>query len=283
MHGGLILAILTLALWLRWVWRPTPDDSWSLRWQSALTGFCLPPLMLLSSAIAVLWMGCYGHMLGLPVGRYGCWLAALILGLASAALLVTFGQGCQSCLRLRHYPVIWVERAQARCIPEETAFAAQVGFWRPQLIVSQGLLTHLNHQELQAVLAHEQAHAYFHDTFWFFWLGWLRRLTCWLPHTEALWQELLLLREIRADRQATQAVDALLLAEVLVKLVALPLQRHPSVAEAFSHSPLPGRLEQRVEALIAVQPVSEASSHELAFYLSLLLGLMPLATVLLHN
>jgi Zn-dependent protease with chaperone function len=51
-------------------------------------------------------------------------------------------------------------------------------------------------------LAHEQAHAHYRDTFWFFWLN---VLTSWLPHTEALWQEILFLREIRADEKAKES------------------------------------------------------------------------------
>ena len=55
--------------------------------------------------------------------------------------------------------------------------------------------------------------------FGFFWWGWLRRLTEWLPHSKELWQELLLLRELRADQWAAQQVDPLVLAESLLLMV----------------------------------------------------------------
>jgi len=72
----------------------------------------------------------------------------------------------------------------------------------------------LDNAHLDAVIAHEQAHFYW-DTFWFFWLGWV--LHCHCCNTESLWQELLILREVRADHWAAQQVDPLLLAESLLR------------------------------------------------------------------
>ena len=92
------------------------------------------------------------------------------------------------------------------------------------------MLDALDRPHLDAVLAHEQAHVYYRDTFWFFWLGWIRSFTIWLPNTEAVWQELLLLRELRADRQATEQVDFLLLAESLLIVAQNPLLASPAIS-----------------------------------------------------
>ena len=64
----------------------------------------------------------------------------------------------------------------ARILETDFLYSAQIGFWQSELVVSQGLLKSLDSEHLNAVLAHEQAHVYYRDTFWFFWLGWLRTI-----------------------------------------------------------------------------------------------------------
>ncbi|PSN19838.1 peptidase M56 BlaR1, partial [filamentous cyanobacterium CCP5] len=75
--------------------------------------------------------------------------------------------------------------------------------------------------------------------------------------------------------------DGLLLAEVLVKLLALPLNRPPATLEAFSHDSR-SRLEQRIEALIS-PPASGFETTGTATGPGLMLSLLPLITVLLHG
>lgn len=282
MHSSLLLAVLAIALGLRWQWQPAPHRHWPQRWQQTLAIFCLPPLLLLSAALAVLQMGHHGRMLGLPVGQLGCWLALAILASGLSLLMVLSVQGLWAYRRLCRHPLIQLTTGDwARCLAIETPFAAQIGFWRSQLLVSQGLLAQLQPTELNAVIAHEQAHQHYRDPFWFFWLGWLRRLTGWLPNTEPLWQELLLLRELRADCYAAQQVEPLLLAELLVKLVALPLGPALGEAVGFSQPLSPSRLEQRVEALLSGADIDSARPQR--FTVWWLLVLVPLATIWLHS
>lgn len=282
MHSSLILLIAGFALWVRWHWQPQPSAPWHRRWQSALVAFCLPPLLLLSIAGAVIHMGHSGTMLGLPVGQLGCWVAMAILLSGAGMLAFLLGQEVRSRHSLQRYAVITLPTGEtARCLPTESPLAAQVGFLAPQLVVSQGLLRHLNLQEIQAILTHEQAHRHYRDTFWFFWLGWLRRLTFWLPNTLALWQELLLLRELRADQWAANRVDPLLLAELLLKLVAFPLNPPLGNLIAFSQELSAGRLEQRVDALLAETHSPQAFPRTSLLWL--LAPLTPLATIFLHS
>ena len=138
-------------------------------------------------------------------------------------------------------------------------FSAQVGLWSSQLIVSRGLLAHLDSEHLAAVLAHEAGHQHYRDTFWFFWLGGLRRLTCWLPYSENLWQDLLLLREIRADRWAARSVDTLVLAESLMSVITAPLAPE-SVCAGFSCAAPRSRLAQRIDALLEIDSTAATSS-----------------------
>jgi Zn-dependent protease with chaperone function len=283
MHSGLLLLTVVLALWWRWRWQPATGTSvadWSQRWDSALLAFCLPPLLLLSAAIAVLGMGHHGHMLGMTVSPYGCWVARSIVLAGIGTWVYGLIRGLRSHFAVRRYPLVTVlPGVTARCLPSHEAFAGLVGLWQPQIIVTQGLLQILTPEELRAILAHEQAHRHYGDTWQFLGLGWLRRLTCWLPHTQSLWEEMLLLREIRADCWAAQQVDPLLLAELLVKLAALPLVESPLPAIAFSQSHNLDRLQQRINALLT-EPTELPSQSCFPW---LLLSLTPLGTIWLHG
>ena len=154
--------------------------------------------------------------------------------------------------QLQRYPEVQLGHLNARILPCQALFAAQVGFWQPQLLISQGTLDVLAPDQLTAVLLHEEAHVFYRDTFWFFWLGWIRLWSSWIPGTEKLWQELLLLREIRADQWAAQHVDPLTLAETLFQIVQ-NLSQYPTLSPIaeIQGSETPTRLSERIEALLA--------------------------------
>jgi Zn-dependent protease with chaperone function len=284
MHSLLIASVIAIAVALRWQWQP-PGDTWNARWNYALACFCLPPLLLLSAAGAVLVMGHHGSMMGLSVSPVGCWVGRSVMTLGLGGFLLSLAKVLWFQRRLRQYPRITLPSGETvRCLESDRPFAAQVGFWQSQVLVSQGWLTALTGAEQAAVLRHEQAHAYYRDPFWFFWLGIGRRLTLGLPRTEELWQELLLLREIRADRWALQEADPLLLAELLVKLARAAADSDPlqSSAISFCHGESVERLEQRVEALVNPDyfPARQPSPREFAW---VLLAMVPLVVTGLHH
>ena len=132
-------------------------------------------------------------------------------------------QGWRSLQAISTYPSMTLHNTSARLLHLPALFAAQIGFWRSHLVLSQGLLDTLTPTQLKAVITHELAHVHYCDTFWFFWLGCVRRVTGWLPYTETIWKELLLLRELRADSWAAQRVEPLVLAESLLEVVKAPL------------------------------------------------------------
>ena len=144
-------------------------------------------------------------------------------------------------------------------MPTDFPYSAQVGFWNCELVVSEGLLNSLDREHLNAVLAHEQAHVYYRDTFWFFWLGWLRYLTSWLPNTEAWWQELLLLWELRADRKAAEQIDSILLAESLLRVAQDTLQDVSILCANFSCTVPRTRLAERIDCLLDETPLISSS------------------------
>lgn len=247
----LVLILLSLGFAISWQRLGLADSAtWAQRWQRSLMGLIVPPLMLLTSAIAVIWMGPQGRMLGQPTGWLGYGLAWGLCGWAIILGLVLVFQGWRSLGRVRRCSQIVVQGITVRLLENPVLFCAQIGFWHPELVVSQGLLQTLTPEQQKAVLIHEQAHNYYKDTFWFLGLGWCRRLMAWLPDTDALWQELLLLRELRADRWAAQQIDPLLLAESLLLMVRQPVAVSEDSCAAFGCVAPRDRLTERIETLL---------------------------------
>jgi Zn-dependent protease with chaperone function len=277
MHFLMIL----LGVSLTWILRQPfePSGTWAERWQRTLSLFLFPPLFLLMTAIAVLWMGPHGWMVWRWEGWLSYTLAIACLGWAAILLLKLTWEGQRTLRQTRSYPTIDLNGNPARLLDTPELYSAKIGFWNPELVVSQGLLNQLDSDHLEAVLIHEQAHTHYRDTFWFFWLGWIRRLTIWLPQTEALWEELLALRELRADRWATQTIDPLLLAESLLMVVSAPLMQS-EICAAFAwirHD----RLTERINALFA-EPETPTPST-LWSWSWLLLVCLPLILIPFHT
>lgn len=284
MHLQMIGLAGMIAISCRSLGRPTDQsDRWQLRWHRALLAFVVPPLLLLATAVAVVTMG---------TSTAYAWEGLLSYGLALSFVIVAMGRWIQLGLQalktrreVRRYPQRLIEtptgRTLGRVMDVPAVFSAQIGLWTSDLVVSQGLLAHLDSEHLEAVLAHESGHAHYRDTFWFFWLGGLRRLTGWLPYTEALWQELLLLREVRADRWAARSVDTLVLAESLMSVITAPLMETEAVCAGFSCAAPRSRLAQRVDALLEsnVQASFGIAPWQ---WIPLSLALSPLLTIPFH-
>jgi Zn-dependent protease with chaperone function len=289
MHGSLLLLTGLIAVVWRWRWRSTAGP-WAARWQSALVAFCLPPLMILLAASAVLSMGHHGTMMGWSVSPLGCWVSLGALGFASGVVAHTLMRMAATQLRLRQYRTVPLPTGgHARCLEIDLPVAAQVGLWHSSLLVSRGWLEHLTLAEQQAMVAHEQAHADYRDPLQFLGLGMIWRFSSWMPNTQTLWEELLLLREIRADQRAARTSDPLLLAELLVKLsrqMTLATQGYASDIEpcvGFNESLSLSRLEQRVNALLEPDSAAEPAVPVLGRLMWLIVAVLPLATTWLHS
>lgn len=256
MHLLVILIVIAIA----WIIRRRSilgAVTWSERWHKALFLLLFPALLLLTTAIAILSMGCDGAMLGFEAGFLGYFISATLVFFALCCLLKLAYQGNCSLNKLNSYQPQLLAGTTARIVELDFPYSAQIGFWNSELVISRGLLTTLDEEHLAAVLAHEQAHVYYRDTFWFFWLGLIRSFTLWLPNTEALWQELLLLRELRADRKAAEEVDFLLLAESLLTVVKAPYESSNVLCANFDHATVGDRLNERINSLLAQpEPIS---------------------------
>ncbi len=276
MHLIMILTALAVAWCLRCSWT-APQGSWSVRWRQALFLFLFPPLLIFMTAIAVLCMGPQGKMGGMYTGWFSYVLALISLAIFDILCIKLAYGGWQSVKSVRNCPLVNLEGKQVRLLNTEALFAGQIGFWQSELVISQGLLQTLSPEHLESVFAHEQGHYHYRDTFWFFWLGWARSCTAWLPNTDALWQELLILRELRADAYAASRVDPLLLAESLLLVVSTT----PISSEIFCAALGCDRLEQRIEALLAQPEATPKLNFQ--FWNGFLLAFLPLVTVIFHN
>jgi Zn-dependent protease with chaperone function len=279
MHSIMILMALAIALGLRLIPISIKGD-WEQRWQRSLFCFLFPPLILITTVLAILLMGAQGEMLGVKASWFSYWLGCAFILSLTLNLAKLAHQIWRSQQKIITYQKQLIQEKPAYLINIDLPYIAQIGFWQPKLVVSQGLLKILDESQLEAVLAHEQAHLYYYDNFCFFWLGWLRASTSWLINTETFWEELLLLREIRADLAAVKTVDALVLAESLLTVAQTSLQPDSCFAIGFS-LPLPAnRLAQRIDALI--NHATLPNSPNLIYWSWLLLLLAPWATIPFH-
>ncbi|MCW9683072.1 M56 family metallopeptidase [Dolichospermum planctonicum UHCC 0167] len=277
MHILMIITAVAVAYWLRSSGN-IPQGNWHLRWQKTLFLFLFPPLLIFMTVTAVVCMGTQGKMGGMYTNPFSYILALIFLGFFNILGLKLVLSGWKAIKSARECPQVNLNGKQVRILHTGALFAGQIGFWQPELVVSKGLLETLSPLHLESVLAHEQGHYQYRDTFWFFWLGWMRSCTAWLPNTEPLWQELLVLRELRADSYAASQVDPLVLAESLLLVVS----NNPITSDVCCAALGAGdRLEQRIEALLTPsEPISEAQLQSWHIFL---LAFLPLITVVFHT
>ena len=281
MHFLMIL----LALAIAWFLRMAPLDTssnWELRWQRSLYAFLFPPLLLIMTALAVLTMGAEGEMLGWHSSWFSYLLSLSLIAIPTGLLLKLGFQAGRCGKKIQTYPQHDLNGQTVYLLELDFPYIAQIGFWQPKLVISRGILELLDSTQLEAVLAHEQAHLDRRDTFWFFWLGWLRSFTLWLPQTETLWQELLLIREIRADLKATETVEPLVLAESLLAVAQEALNPGtPCFGTPLFAPSTSDRLSQRIDAMINVQ--QQPQNNFCYYWLWVFLLFIPWATIPLHS
>lgn len=120
-----------------------------------------------------------------------------------------------------------------------------------RILISSDLLSELDEQELEGILAHEMAHLEARDVQLTFGAGFLRDLVAWNPLAHLAYRRLLTDREVEADRRAVALTgDPLAVASGLVRLCELRKGRGKrlDVAVAFNG----GRVPARVSNLLAL-------------------------------
>ncbi|BAZ04166.1 M56 family metallopeptidase [Calothrix sp. NIES-3974] len=283
MHMLMIVGTVVIAWCLRLGWQPS-RGNWQQRYCSSLFYLLFPALLIFATAIALVCMGWQGRMGNWQTGYFSYLIAVFTLGVFTAILGKLAYQGLQMSRWANSCPTSQIDGYRLGILDSQALFAGQVGFWQPRLILSKGIIQTLSSDQLETVIAHEQGHLYYRDTFWFFWLGWIRTCTAWLPHTEALWEELLILRELRADAFAATRVDPLLLAESLLMVVSGSTISNDVFCAALDSSHQSDRLEQRIDALLTsgvkLEYLPRLNWH---FFVLILLSFFPLVTILFHQ
>jgi len=127
-------------------------------------------------------------------------------------------------------------------------FAFTYGFVRPRVILSTGLLRHLDLTELSAVLGHERVHVTRRDPLRALLGHGLTTMLFWLPLARALTTHLQVAGEVEADAVVTRRPDGrVALARALSKLAMLSPEK--GVGWAYAISGLTAT-ERRIDALL---------------------------------
>jgi Zn-dependent protease with chaperone function len=198
-------------------------------------------------------MGYQGEMWGIKASKLSYYAAFSYLCLAVIILLKSFFKLYQSRQLIKQYPSQIIDNKEIKILDSSFPYAAQIGFWRSQLVISKGLIELLSPEHLKAVIAHETAHEIYRDPFFFFWLFYFKKISFWLPNNEKLWQNLLLLRELRADQTAAKQVDFLLIAESLINVTLAMNKEKKSLQLALQCPFYDNCLEVRINNLLENQ------------------------------
>ncbi|MBC7880156.1 MAG: hypothetical protein H7Y37_02380 [Anaerolineae bacterium] len=100
----------------------------------------------------------------------------------------------------------------------------------------------------------------------------------WFPNTPKLWEEVLLLREQRADRRAAAQVDALVMAEALLQIAS---SRHHQAHFCVPALSAAENLSKRIEALLQPENLEpEKPSYPWVWWMIIVL---PMATLPFHT
>ncbi|HIK36905.1 MAG: M56 family metallopeptidase [Geminocystis sp.] len=269
MHLLLIVSSIFVAVGIRIFFPiPSPTENGKLCWGKLLFHFAFPPLLLLMTALVVVVMGYQGKMWGIKAGKFSYFLSLAFLIYAVFVILKNLYQQWQIQSLLTNFPGIVIEDNPCKLLDTPFPYAAVVGLWNPQLVVSEGLIKLLSPPHLKSVIAHELGHLYYRDTFLFFWLSCLKTIGFSLPKSEQIWENLALMRELRADLFACQKVDHLLVAESLIIINSYLLNNRGE--KLLFECPLySSRLGERVENLLENREGKLVENYRETFWLIL--------------
>jgi Zn-dependent protease with chaperone function len=139
-------------------------------------------------------------------------------------------------------------------IPGSPRICLAAGGWRRRVLMSGAIVRQLDFMEVQAALAHEQAHLIRHDPLLKIVLAWAG--LCSTPSAAtAAQQSFADAAEEASDAQAAEAVGALQVAGSLVSMARLTRASAPATCMAFGDC----SLERRVTALVEGTPRTQPS------------------------
>lgn len=293
MHALLILASLTIATasgiacWgvLRLA------RSWDSRRSVQITGLALPVVVLGLLALALLHFLSDVCFVVAPTLDVIATETLALLGAAAVALAVLLNIGVTLILpvRLRSTtwePPLWLLDAVddlaselraplpvVRVSPDARPWALTAGVVRPYLVVSSGLLSLLDREELMSVLCHELLHVRRADLLWSSLANALRDLTWFLPATRKLYGQLLLEQEMACDDQIWGESRRLALASALARVwqARLSLPSAPRGSLYFMSVETNGAIETRARRLLELPGTPGGARTHRGLVLSLML------------
>lgn len=131
---------------------------------------------------------------------------------------------------------------EVRILSIADPLALTLGFFRPRVYLSEGLIRTLRNSEVAAVIRHEQAHRQSFDPFWSLILEMMTAAWHWIPGVRGIMAVIYTQREVAADAVATNGYQTV--AALSGAFLALHgATHHPAVA-AFSPN------EERLEKLL---------------------------------
>ncbi len=234
----------------RW-WNAQRHDQWR-RQRTVLLGF----LRWLGTGIVILWaISCGPHTSTLaqssarlsPQILVDVLLHATEAQIALIAILLTIGLSwsfrrqrvlAEGLFAVRQSPPSVVSELVHDILPhrrlyllvDDRPYAACIGFWRPAIYVTQGLVANASPVALRAALAHEEAHRRRHDPLRLFLLRSLTRVLSLVPGVAAFSDHIELRAEVSADRFACNVTSRAALAQAIL----LTIRGGPSPASPLS-------------------------------------------------
>lgn len=249
MHLLLILTSLLLAYGIRIV-SQILEAKYQKKWGLSLFFFSFPPLILLMTCIVVIVMGYQGEMWGIKASKFSYYLSISFSIYAVFTLINNTLSHFKTWSILQKCTDKQINGYNYKLLDSNFPYAAEMGFWHSQLVLSQGLIDLLSKEHLMAVIAHETAHKNYKDPFVFFWLFYLKKLGFCLPNNEKLWENLVLLRELRADQTAAKTVDYLLIAESLLQVTSSVMTQKNTLNNELECAFYDNRLQLRIDNLM---------------------------------
>lgn len=166
-------------------------------------------------------------------------------------------------------------------IDHKESLAFTVGFRRPRIVLSSGLIKILDRDELEAVVEHETFHQQNDDSLKIFILQLISQTIWFIPLTKWSYQNYKIISELLADEYAIQRMGSELgLSSALFKLIKNYFKGNPTpVLVHFSDESVNYRLQQLVEPKKAIPVRLKTTSMVISIYVLLLIMGMIFVTI----
>lgn len=266
-------------LWL-WVTAPWLIGAGTLALFSASLGFAAPP-----------WFCNLAHWHHPNEFNAASWHSLLLLSFALFSAWVVFGKARQLFITSKHLQALfgltkadWLatEQGAVKVLKSDFLSVFTTGIKQPSCYLTSGLVKQLKPQELNIVVAHEQAHIYHKDTAY---KPLFSLLAAFYPRriAKALQSQYALLTELRADQHVTHSHNAQDIAATLVKVARLQ-RNNSSFGSAFAMSYFSNdHLSIRVRHLISPLPTQSLSKWQAIAAIVLLIGFCALSIDSSHH